>query len=190
MAFELTLPEHWGTPMKISTECNIHVKTAIYMIIVLLVFSFSNALYANNNRDVLLEDLNGQQQPLSQYIGNGKWLVLNIWAPQCLPCRKEMPSLQQFHDQHKNQDAIVVGMAVNFPDMGRAKASDVQLFIKQNNIRFPILLGDKNSLSLPYDSRIAGLPTTILFNPEGEMLAAKLGRVSKKMIEAFIAQYN
>jgi len=166
------------------------MKAAIDLIIALLVFSFSSTLYANNNRDVLLEDLNGQPQALSQYLATGKWLVLNIWAPQCLPCRKEMPELQQFHEQHKNLDAIVVGMAVNFPDMGRAKASDVQLFVKQNNIHFPILLGDKYSLSLPYDSQIAGLPTTILFNPQGEMLAAKLGRVSKKMIEGFIAQYD
>lgn len=166
------------------------MKAAHFPIYALLMFSFSSISIADDNRDVVLEDLDGQPQALKKYIGKGKWLVLNIWAPQCLPCRKEMPELQKFHDQHKDRDAIVVGMAVNFPDMGRAKTDDVRLFVSQNNIRFPILLGDQNSLSLPYDSRIAGLPTTILFNPEGEMLAAKLGRVSQKMIEAFIEQYN
>ena len=166
------------------------MKAAHFPIYALLVFSFSSISFADDNRDVVLEDLDGQPQALKKYIGKGKWLVLNIWAPQSLPCRKEMPELQKFHDQHKDRDAIVVGMAVSFPDMGRAKTDDVRLFVSQNNIRFPILLGDQNSLSLPYDSRIAGLPTTILFNPEGEMLAAKLGRVSQKMIEAFIEQYN
>lgn len=166
------------------------MQSGLLLSALLLLLGQTNICLGDENKDVLLEDLTGKLQPLSRYKGQGKWLVLNIWAPQCLPCRKEMPALQQFHDQHKNRDAIVVGMAVNFPDLGRAKATDVQLFVKQNNIRFPILPGDKDSLHLPYDSRIAGLPTTLLFNPEGEMLAAKSGRVSQKMIEQFIARYD
>lgn len=166
------------------------MKAAHFPIYALLMFSFSSISVANDNNNLMLEDLDGQQQALKKYIAKGKWLVLNIWAPQCLPCREEMPELQKFHDQHKDRDAIVVGLAVSFPDLGRAKTDDVQLFVTQNNIRFPILLGDQNSLSLPYDSRIVGLPTTILFNPKGEMMAAKLGRVSQKMIEEFIEQYD
>ncbi|MCW8956551.1 MAG: TlpA family protein disulfide reductase [Gammaproteobacteria bacterium] len=166
------------------------MRTGHFLILVIFLCSLSSISSANDNKDVILEDLDGKPQPLSNYMGNNKWLVLNIWAPQCLPCRKEMPMLQQFHEQHKNHDAIVVGMAVNYPDLNRAKTTDVQLFVSQNNIQFPILLGDQNSLKLPYDSRIAGLPTTILFNPQGKMLAAKVGRVTQKMIEEFIAQYD
>ena len=162
------------------------MQTNFILFLALLIISFSRPTVADDYSRIWLEDLNGNRQALNQYVGQGKWLVLNIWAPGCLPCRLEMPELQQFHDRHKHRDAVVLGMAVSFPDLGQANADEVRSFIESHNISFPVLLGSGNSLTLPYNSRLAGLPTTILFNPEGDMIAAKLGRVSQKMIEDFI----
>ncbi len=142
-----------------------------------------------DNRNLTLQGLDGKQHVLKEYIGQGKWVVFNIWGPRCIPCIQEMPDLQRFHDAHKNTDAIVVGMALDFPGFGYANISEVRLFVAKHNIRFPILLGDKDSIQFPNNGRLSGTPTTILFSPKGEMIAVKVGRVTQAMIEKFIRSY-
>lgn len=142
-----------------------------------------------DNRNLTLEGLDGKQHVLKEYIGQGKWVVFNIWGPRCIPCIQEMPDLQQFHDTHKDSDAIVVGMALDFPGFGYANISEVSLFVAKHKISFPILLGSKDSIRFPNNGQLSGTPTTILFSPEGDMAAVKVGRVTQAMIEKFIRSY-
>jgi thiol-disulfide isomerase/thioredoxin len=52
-------------------------------------------------------------------------LVINIWNTACGPCRKEMPALQQFHEQYGDQVALIgldttdtqPDQAIRFADM-------------------------------------------------------------------------
>ena len=48
--------------------------------------SYVHALF-----DITLESIEDSEHKLSQYIGQGKWVVLNIWCTRCPPCREEMP---------------------------------------------------------------------------------------------------
>jgi len=48
--------------------------------------------------DLVLPDLEGQSHPLSEYIGKGKWTLVNVWGPRCPPCQEELPELVRFHD--------------------------------------------------------------------------------------------
>jgi len=61
---------------------------------------------------VELEGIDNKRHRLDEYIGQGKWVVLNIWGTACPPCREEMPELVRFHDQHHDKDAMVVGIAI------------------------------------------------------------------------------
>lgn len=160
-----------------------------YLLSALLLISLPLTACSSDNLDLTLQGLDNKQHQLSEYIGRGKWVVFNIWGPRCIPCVQEMPDLQQFHDKHKDNDAIVVGMAVDFPGFGYANISEVRLFVARHNIRFPILLGSKDSIRFPNNGHLSGTPTTILFSPDGEMVAVKVGRVTQTMIENFLRNY-
>ena len=92
--------------------------------------------------DIQLEGLDGKQHNFSEYIGKGKWTVLNIWGTNCPPCREEIPDLVQFHDDHKDTDAMVVGIAIDFPSYGYAIKKEVSEFADNFMIDFPLLLND------------------------------------------------
>src|SRR3954452_15106201 len=40
----------------------------------------------------------------------GKWLLVNVWASWCDPCRDEAPELEQFYRQHRSQNFEVLGV--------------------------------------------------------------------------------
>jgi len=152
-------------------------------ILTLLALHSSNA-YAS--LDISLKDVDGKQHKVSQYIGHGKWVVLNIWGTRCPPCREEMPELVRFHDEHHNSDAIVVGIAIDFPSYGYAKRDQVASFADDYLIDFPILLSDSDITEKLGLGRLEGLPTTYIFNPQGKVVGAQVGGIDQATLENFI----
>lgn len=145
------------------------------------------AVYASDTR---LENMEGEKHNVSEYIGKGKWTVLNIWGPKCPPCREEMPDLVQFHDSHQDSDAIVLGIAIDFPSYGYAKKDQVQAFADEYMIDFPILLSDGNITERLRLGPLEGLPTTYLYTPEGKLAAMQVGAISKVVLENYITRYK
>ncbi len=129
--------------------------------------------------DFELPDLQGKTHKLSDF--RGKWVLVNYWATWCPPCLEELPELVIFHETHKDTDAVVIG--VNFEDVGTDKLSK---FISDYSISYPIVRtkpGPSSALG-----PIPGLPTSYLVNPQGEVVAQKVGPVNGKSIEKFIAE--
>lgn len=160
---------------------------SIFRINLILIFLFtilSGNAYAS--LDISLKSIDDSQHKLSEYIGHGKWVVLNIWGTRCPPCRKEMPELVRFHDKHQNKDAIVLGIAIDFPSYGYAKQAEVISFADDYFIDFPILLSDSSITKKIGLGRLEGLPTTYMFNPDGDVVGMQVGGITLKILEDFI----
>ena len=140
--------------------------------------------------DVLLEGMDGNRHNLNEYIGKGKWTALNIWGTRCPPCMEEMPELIHFHDDHKNSDAIVVGVAIDFPSYGYARKDQVADFIEEYLVEFPVLLSDASISEKIGAGRLEGLPTTYLYTPEGKLAGMQVGGITRNILEAFINKYE
>lgn len=160
------------------------VINTINLIILFLITFLSGNAYAS--LDVLLKSTNDSQHTISEYIGHGKWVVLNIWGTRCPPCLEEVPELVRFHDEHKDTDAIVLGIAIDFPSFGYANKKEVIAFAEDYLIDFPILLSDASITEKTGLGRLEGLPTTYLFNPDGQVVGMQVGGISKKVLEDFI----
>ncbi|MEO5573343.1 MAG: TlpA disulfide reductase family protein [Gammaproteobacteria bacterium] len=127
--------------------------------------------------DFVLPDVDGKQYKLSDY--RGKWVVVNYWATWCGPCLEEIPSLDEFHAKHKDQDAVVLG--VNAEDIGIEK---LRTFIDEHFMKYPVLRGDSGPES-PLGP-IYGLPTTYLISPTGEIVTMHLGALTGAALEKII----
>jgi thiol-disulfide isomerase/thioredoxin len=127
--------------------------------------------------ELSLKDLDGKQHTLAEY--RGKWVVVNFWATSCPPCIKEMPELSDFHDRHKDRDAVVLG--VNFEDI---RLSWMRRFLDSVDVTYPILPWG-TSPATPFGLIIA-LPTTFIVSPSGTSVARYTGQITAADIEAYI----
>lgn len=144
------------------------------------------ATNAHASLDISLSSIDDNKHKLSEYIGHGQWVVLNIWGTRCPPCREEMPELVNFHDEHKNTDGIVVGIAIDFPSYGYANKEEVKSFAEDYLIDFTLLLSDSSITEKIGLGRLEALPSTYLFDPEGKVVGMQVGGITKKILEDFI----
>lgn len=126
--------------------------------------------------DFTLLDIDGKQHRLSDY--RGKWVVVNYWATWCPPCLEEIPELVDFHDRHKDHDAVVLGVS-----MDKVAVDKLRQFVEENFVSYPVL---PSSPSMDTVGPVRGLPTTYLVAPDGRLVARQVGGVTAAGIETFI----
>jgi len=153
-----------------------------------LLFMYVQSIIASP--DVLLEGMDGNRHNLNEYIGKGKWTALNIWGTRCPPCMEEIPELIHFHDEHKDSNAIVVGVAIDFPGYGYARKDQVADFIEEYLVEFPVLLSDASISEKIGAGILEGLPTTYLYTPQGKLVGMQVGGITRNILENFIVKYE
>jgi len=129
--------------------------------------------------DFTLKDLQGKTHKLSDY--RGKWVIVNYWATWCPPCLEEIPDLSDFHDKHKDKDAVVLG--INNEELPLAKLTD---FSESYLVSYPILPAPRNASASYMLGPVPALPTTYIVSPAGRVMARQVGPLTSEMIESFM----
>lgn len=114
---------------------------------------------------VAFADAAGVRHALAAY--RGKYVLLNLWATYCAPCVAELPALARLK-------AEVPGLTVLAVDVGRDTPDAAAAFLKSHKA---------DSLGTYVDTNIAliaafkayGLPTTVLIDPSGNIIARAEG---------------
>ena len=140
--------------------------------------------------DLSLAGLDGKPHALSEYIGKGTWTLVNIWGPRCPPCQEELPELVRFHDEHHQNDATVLGIALDYPSFGSAKVEEVAAFTEDYLVGFPVLLGNDETFAQFGAGPLQGMPTSLVYTPDGELAAVQVGMITQEIIEKFMRNYQ
>ena len=140
-------------------------------------------------RELRLEGIDGQWHALDAYIGRGQWVVVNIWGPRCPPCVEEMPELGSFHDTYVDGPAMVLGIAIDFPSFGYAKAKEVQAFMDDYLLDFPVLMADHTVYAQLVDgAQLQAVPTSLLYAPDGSLTVRHVGTLTQTILERYLQQ--
>ncbi|MDX1578207.1 MAG: TlpA disulfide reductase family protein [Gemmatimonadota bacterium] len=109
--------------------------------------------------ELVLTDLGGQPFDLARL--RGRVVVLNLWATWCLPCREEMPELQELQARHDPAALSVVGVSVDTGD-----PAGVLAFLEDHGYGYRNLMGDLLDLTERLDVD-PGIPHTFLIDRAG-----------------------
>ena len=124
--------------------------------------------------DFELKTLAGESVKLSDY--KGKKIMLNFWATWCPPCKEEMPDMETFYQQTKDE---VVILAVNIDPQ-----YNVNQFVTKLGITFPILLDEKDEVNSMY--QVLTIPTTYFIDEEGIIRHKYLTAMTEDIMKQYI----
>lgn len=115
--------------------------------------------------DISFKDKSGKTVSLSSL--KGKVVFINFWATWCPPCIHEMPSINKLKQSFKDNDDIVFLMV----DVDN-KIEKSTAFMKDKGYDLPVYVpaGD-----IPQDYLGSAIPTTVILDKSGDMIARMEG---------------
>lgn len=121
--------------------------------------------------NIQLSTLGDKSFKLTDY--KNKIVILNFWATWCPPCKAEMPDMQEFYENHKDEGVEVI--AVNLTSAEKSK-EDVQKFIDEYNIQFTIPLDQTGAAGQQYE--IYSIPSSFIIDRNGTIRQRVIGPMS------------
>ncbi|HEY5814914.1 MAG TPA: redoxin domain-containing protein [Solirubrobacterales bacterium] len=103
----------------------------------------------------------------------GRWVLVNLWASWCGPCRQEAPALDRF--ARREHDVGVLG--INVQD----NSEDALAFLREYDVRYPQLRSVGDERSAAFGS--TGVPENFLVDPRGRLALIRRGPVDDEFLE-------
>jgi cytochrome c biogenesis protein CcmG/thiol:disulfide interchange protein DsbE len=104
----------------------------------------------------------------------GEWVLVNLWASWCIPCREEAPVLQDFYEQNRGRETTVVG--INVQD----NEDDAVAFLREHPTGYPQLRSVGDERSDAFGS--TGVPENFLVEPDGDLALIWRGPVDDQFL--------
>jgi len=114
-----------------------------------------------------------------------KWRIVNYWSEFCVPCRREIPVLNELGEQLDSTHANVTVVGVDFDENPRDEALAIA---HRMGIEFPTLTIEViRPLKMPAPNV---LPTTYILSPENQVVAKLIGEQTRASLLAKLADLD
>ena len=130
--------------------------------------------------DVELTDLGGQPASLAT-IADDRPLVVNLWATWCPPCIREMPVLETA--QRNYADIRFV-----FANQGE-HTETIRRFLEKQSLNLDHVVSDQTG-SFGQVVGSHGLPTTLFYSADGQLLDSHMGELSKATLVEKLGRFD
>jgi cytochrome c biogenesis protein CcmG/thiol:disulfide interchange protein DsbE len=123
--------------------------------------------------DRTLPVLDGSGQgSIADYRGN--WVLVNLWASWCVPCRHEAPVLDRFARRYRSHNLRVLGIDV------QDNSDDALSFLREYRVDYPQLRSVGDERSAAFGS--TGVPENFLVDPRGRLTLIWRGPVDEEIL--------
>lgn len=124
--------------------------------------------------------VDGKPSKLSDYVGKGKYVLVDFWASWCGPCKGEIPNLIELQNKFGGEKFTVLGVNV-WDEEDKFKAA-----LTDEGITYPQIYVPRDNKDNATDLYgIKGIPQIILFGPDGVIVKRDLRGDAMK---AFVAE--
>jgi cytochrome c biogenesis protein CcmG/thiol:disulfide interchange protein DsbE len=104
----------------------------------------------------------------------GRWVLVNLWASWCVPCRQEAPVLDEFARRYRGRNVTVLGIDV------QDNSEDALAFLREFDVRYRQLRSVGDERSEAFGS--TGVPENFLVDPRGRLALIWRGPVDREFL--------
>ncbi len=123
----------------------------------------------------------GNPVKFSDYVGKGNYVLVDMWASWCTPCKREIPNLAEVHNLYKDKGLTVLGVFV-WDDL-----KNLQPTMEAEKVTWAQIIDSEKCATQLYG--VNGIPAIMLIGPDGTILerdANVRGANMKNTIEKYL----
>ena len=149
----------------------------IFLLVFSINFIFSDSQEAlSRTPNLKIKLIDGSNISLNELYKDGP-LIIDFWATWCVPCKKLMKYLNQYHQEYQNEGFKVLMINTDSPrSIGKVKS-----YIKSQNYKFLVGVDPNKVISKKLNSIV--MPTTILINQSGDIVWRHQGYIKGEEIQ-------
>lgn len=132
--------------------------------------------------ELTMKNLEGKTVRLSDYVGKGKYVLVDFWASWCGPCRQEMPNVVKSYERYHAKGYEIVGVSFDQKEDAWKKA------VGDLGMKWPQMSDLKGWECAAHDAYgVNSIPSNVLVGPDGVIVATDLRSQAllKKLEEIF-----
>ena len=127
----------------------------------------------------IFKDTEGKEVSLKQF--KKKYVVIDVWASWCHPCKQEYPTLKKIAEKYKNRNIVFVSISCDHQEqrwrneLGWGKMTGYQWWIAGDN-------------SFIFAFQVSSIPRLILLDKKGRVVDLKLPKPSEPQFEKILSE--
>ncbi len=125
-------------------------------------------------------NLEGKTFSLDSHKGNP--VIMRFFLIDCPYCKADTPIFNEFYDKYRDH-----GLAMVYINNNAADAEEVEAFVRDLNVKFPVIFNPEGTIARKYNVKIQ--PLTLVLSPDHKLLGALLGGVSEAELNELLNPY-
>ena len=153
-----------------------------FLIIAFIITIFFKSLFENNNyvpkkinkvENISIEEFySNNELKIKELFDNEKYIIINIWASWCIPCRQEHKYIKNIS---KRNNSKIIGL--NYKD----NKDNAKRFLDELGNPYDIILKDSNGTKSIFLGAY-GVPETFIIDRELNILRRYIGPINQKNV--------
>jgi thiol-disulfide isomerase/thioredoxin len=115
--------------------------------------------------DLVVKTMAGTETPFRKQLQPGRRTLINLWATWCVPCKREMPELEQLRASLATNGVDLIGLNVDADPEAK-----ITQFLTKTIVQYPIYVGGVPALEQLFAGDEVSVPLSVLLDEHGNVI--------------------